>query len=315
MRGHRTRIFYVHGGPNFPLQMRLSSLIPSRLRLLILKWSSRAKRIVFGRNTDALLVRSRNGLLLVDVDDQYVGRHLTYEGEYGRLELERLQAVLSPSDNLLIVGAHIGAIAIPISHSCRSVTAIEANPRSFQLLQLNVAINRCENVHAVHIAASDKAEQLTFVASTVNSGGSKRMPVVHDPMYFYDSPQLITVQSARLDDTLRGMKFEIVLMDIEGSEYFALRGMQDILSYATALFVEFVPHHLRNVSNVTVGQFLAPIQPHFSRMFVPSQGCTVPRSDWCPVLQVMYDRNESDDGVFFSKQSSEQSAPGTSGNR
>ncbi len=122
--------------------MRPVSLISPRLRLLILKWLSGAKRTAFGRNIDALLVRSRNGLLLVDVDDQYVGRRLAYAGQYGHLELEPLQAVLLPSDNLLIVGTHIGSIAIRVSHSCRSVTAIEANPRTFQLLQLNVAINR-----------------------------------------------------------------------------------------------------------------------------------------------------------------------------
>jgi len=139
------------------------------------------------------------------------------------------------------------------------------------------------------------------------------MPVVYDRMYFYDSPQLCTVQGARLDDILRGMKFEIVFIDIEGSEYLALRGMQDILSYATVLFVEFVPHHLRNVSNVTVEQFLAPINPHFSRMFVPSQNCAIPKGDWCRMLQAMYDRNESDDGIFFSKPSSAQTFLPTEG--
>jgi FkbM family methyltransferase len=281
--------------------MRLHRFIPSRLRLAALEWLSRVKRTAFGRNTEALLIQSKNGRLLVDVHDQYVGRHLAYEGEYGRRELEQLRATLSVSDNLLIVGAHIGSIAIPISQCCRSVTAIEANPRSFQLLQMNICINRRENVRAMHIAANDKAEELQFVASTVNSGGSKRLPVVRDQAYFFDAPELTSVPGARLDDMLQGMSFEVVLMDIEGSEYFALCGMQNILSRAKVLFVEFVPHHLRNVSNVTVEQFLEPIRPHFSSLLVPSRKCAVPSDQWCQVLQTMYDRNESEDGIIFGK--------------
>lgn len=170
---------------------------------------------MLGRYADAVLIRSRNGLLLVDAADQNVGRHLAYEGEYGRKEIARLRACLSANDNLLIVGAHIGAIAIPISRYWRSVTAIEANPRSFQLLQMNISINKRENIRAIQLAASDKPEELEFVASTLNSGGSKRMPVVRDTMYFLDSPEVTTVQGDCLDKILSGQRFETVFMDIE----------------------------------------------------------------------------------------------------
>jgi FkbM family methyltransferase len=284
--------------------MRFDKWIPQRGRHFILQCLSSLKRRVMGRHTDALLIRAKNGLLLVDAADQNVGRHLAYEGEYGRQEIDRLRACLSDSDNLLIVGAHIGAIAIPISRHCRSVTAIEANPRSFQLLQMNISINQRENVSAIHIAASDKPEELEFVASTLNSGGSKRMPVVRDPMYFLDSPVVTKVRADCLDKVLKGESFDAVLMDIEGSEYFALRGMQEILSHAKWLFVEFVPHHLRNVSNVTVEEFLRPIRPHFSSVFVPSKKFTGSIDHCREILQAMYERDESEDGVIFSKSES-----------
>jgi FkbM family methyltransferase len=281
--------------------MRFDKWIPQRGKHFVLQCLGSLKRMLLGRHTDAVLIRSRNGLLLVDAADQNVGRHLAYEGEYGRLEIDRLRARLSASDNLLIVGAHIGAIAIPISRHCRSVTAVEANPRSFQLLQMNVSINKRENIHAIQIAASDKAEELEFVANTLNSGGSKRMPVVRDPMYFLDAPDVTKVRAECLDKVLKGVKFEAVLMDIEGSEYFALCGMQEILSHAKWLFVEFVPHHLRNVSNVTVEEFLRPIRPHFSSAFVPNKKFTGSINQCRDLLQTMYDRNESEDGVVFSK--------------
>ncbi|MGH7427267.1 MAG: hypothetical protein ACREJ4_02740, partial [Candidatus Methylomirabilaceae bacterium] len=63
-------------------------------------------------------------------------------------------------------------------------------------------------------------------------------------------------------------------MDIEGSEYFALQGMQKILAHARVLVVEFLPHHLKNVSGVTVEQFLSVIPPHFRTLTIPSKGLT-----------------------------------------
>jgi FkbM family methyltransferase len=281
--------------------MRFEKWIPQRGRHFILQCLSSLKRRLVGRHTDALLIRAKNGLLLVDAADQNVGRHLAYEGEYGQQEIDRLRACLSANDNLLIVGAHIGAIAIPVSRCCRSVTAIEANPRSFQLFEMNISINQRENIHAIHIAASDKLEELEFVANTLNSGGSKRMPVVRDPMYFLDLPKITKVRAECLDKVLEGESFDAVLMDIEGSEYFALRGMQEILSHAKWLFVEFVPHHLRNVSNVTVGEFLHPIRPHFSSIFVPGKKFTGSIDHCRDTMQAMYDRDESEDGVIFSK--------------
>lgn len=284
--------------------MSFNSLITLRSRHYVLKCLSTLKRSLLGRYTDAVLIRSRNGLLLVDAADQNVGRHLAYEGEYGRLEIDRLRACLSANDNLLIVGAHIGAITIPVSRYCRSVTAIEANPRSFQLLQMNISINKRENVRAIQIAASDKSEELAFVANTLNSGGSKRMPVVRHTMYFLDSPMVTRVRAACLDKVLKGKSFDAVLMDIEGSEYFALCGMQEILSHTKWLFVEFVPHHLRNVSHVTVEEFLRPITQHFISVFVPSKKFTSSIDHCCETLQSMYERNESEEGVIFSKSGS-----------
>jgi hypothetical protein len=127
------------------------------------------------------------------------------------------------------------------------------------------------------------------------------MPLVHNQLYFFDSPDITEVKAAPLDEVLSGSTFGVVFMDIEGSEYFALRGMQRILAGAKALFVEFVPHHLKNVSGATVDQFVAALDPHFSTMLVPSKNTKVSKGDFRPVLQAMYDRDESDDGVIFIK--------------
>ena len=263
--------------------------------------SSRAKRMLMGQHVEALLVNTPNGLFLVDVEDQVVGRRLAYHGDYAPDELARLTNGLTEKSTVLVVGTHIGSHAIAISRHCASLTAIEANPKTFKLLQMNLLINGCTNVNAINIAASDKKEEIQFVMNRANSGGSKRAPVVKEFAYYYDSPEVVSVPAVPLDELLAGQRFDTIVMDIEGSEYFALKGMPAILASAKVLFVEFIPHHLRNVSCVNVAEFVATLSPYFSKLYIPSKQRQVEREAFVPELQAMFDRDESDDGLQFSK--------------
>ena len=281
--------------------MRISALVPLSAKLFLLERFTRLKRKMVGPNVEAVLANGRNGLLLVDLEDQNVGRKLSFSGEYGWDEIERLRSYVTPASDVLFVGSHIGAIVIPVAKTCHSVVAIEANPRTFGLLQRNLLLNDCANVEAINRAASDKEEELQFLMNRVNPGGSKRMPKIHKYMYFSDKPEVITVKASRLDDVLAGRSFDIIFMDIEGSEYFALGGMPRLLTGAKVLCMEFVPHHLKNVSSVSVAQLLALIEPYFSKLFIPSKNLTANKDQFQPVLQHMYDHDQTDDGVVFTR--------------
>jgi FkbM family methyltransferase len=170
-------------------------------------------------------------------------------------------------------------------------------------LEINLTLNKVANCQAMNIAASDKAGPIEFLLSRANSGGSKRVPAVKEFIYYYDNPQTIAVEGFRLDDRLTEKAFDLIVMDIEGSEYFALQGMQKILRASKVLAVEFLPHHLKNVSRVTVADFVALIEPHFSLMTIPSQRREVPRADFGfrRALQEMYDADQGDAGLVFEK--------------
>jgi FkbM family methyltransferase len=275
--------------------------LSTHLKLLASNWLNRLNRRVMGARTKALLVESRNGLLLIDAEDRTIGRRLAKDGEYSWAEIERLCSHLQPLDEILIVGAHVGSIAIPIARYCRQVIAVEANPHTYQFLELNVHINRASNIRTVNIAAGDKEEEIEFVMNRVNSGGSKRMPVARDYVYFSDSPETARVKAMALDEVLADAQPAVIFMDIEGSEYFAVKGMQRLLSGARVFFMEFLPHHLRNVSGVTVPELLSFIQPHFSTLLIPSKQLTAKRDDFESVLQQMYEADEGDDGLVFQK--------------
>lgn len=258
-------------------------------------------RRLLGPFARAILTTTPQGSYLVQVEDLYVGLALRHHGNYAPVELQILQSLCTNQTRLLVIGAHIGALAVPLAKICRSVVAIEANPQTFGLLQLNVALNGLSNVRTIHKAASNRVEQIDFVMSRNNTGGSKRMPLIREAMYFHDNPPVVKVDAAPLDELLPDETFDFVIMDIEGSEYFALQGMQRILASAGILHVEFLPHHLKNVAGVSVADFLAQISPHFHTMCIPSKRAVLGKDQMLPTLAQMYERAEEEPGLIFFK--------------
>ncbi|MFM7087670.1 MAG: FkbM family methyltransferase [Cyanobium sp.] len=249
----------------------------------------------------AILVDTAEGRFAVPIEDMHVGLQLRQRGSYSSQERETLRQLCKPSSRVLIVGAHIGSLAIPLAKSCESLTAIEANPGIFELLKLNLQLNGLKNIRIIQTAASDRHETISFVLNRVNSGGSERMPTIKNPIYFHDNPEIINLSAAPLDDVLSDQSFEVILMDIEGSEYPALKGMQRLLRDAVALQVEFIPHHLINVANISAADFLAPIQDHFTALVVPHRRLVTGRDQFADVLGGMVANNEASEGLLFLK--------------
>ena len=254
-----------------------------------------------GDGVKSVIVESKNGTLAVDPRDLEVGLKLRNNGSYGLDEIDRINQLISTQSNVLVVGAHIGSLVIPIAKNCNKVVAIEANPNNFNLLKTNLHLNKTENVSIHNIAASSKQETIKFQMNVVNSGGSKRLPKNNEYMYRYDNPEVIEVQAHSLDEHLDENNFDLVLIDIEGSEYFAMQGMEKILSNCNTLIVEFLPHHLKNVADVTVEQFLSLIPKQFTKLTIPSKNETHPIDIGGVVLQQMYNNKEGDDGLIFTK--------------
>lgn len=237
---------------------------------------------------------------MVDPRDLSVGRALLKAGQYGLDEVARIVDLVGPKGSVLFVGTHVGAIAIPVSKAVGNVVAVEANPYTFQLLKYNKCLNDCENLELLEMAAGEVNGEIEFLLNTANSGGSKRLPSVKKINYFYDNPEVVKVKLRILDEALKD-SFDLILMDIEGSEYFALKGMSRLLSSANNLILEFIPDHLRNVSSVTPDEFVRLIEPHFNYLYIPSLDIRVAKQDFSKKLNEMYDANISDNGIVFSK--------------
>ncbi|MDB5689675.1 MAG: hypothetical protein JWL91_1551 [Sphingomonas bacterium] len=276
--------------------------LPSDWEQRSLRASERRERLMsFGPHAFGLLVDTRNGLFAVDPEDNSVSAALLRDGSYADHELALARSVVSAAGDVLVVGTHIGALAVPLAKSCRELVAIEANPHTFAYLKANMLLNGCTNATLHNLAASERDETIKFLMNRDNSGGSKRMPAFLREHYVYDDPEVIEIDAVPLDRLVGARAFDLIFMDIEGSEYFALKGMQELLGRAGALAVEFLPHHLIDVANVGVDDFIAVVVPHFGYMYVPGTPQLIEGEDIAARLRAMFAAGEQHDGLYFLK--------------
>lgn len=239
------------------------------LKLRVLRSFGKLRRWVIGSYGVAVLSHSENGLLLVPAGDVMVGRRLCFNGRYDPELLAFLLQRCEAAFQVLFVGAHVGALAIPVARRVSKVTAVEANPTTLDLLRMNIAVNRLQNVEIHGFAAGDRNGEVSFLATKLNSGGSGLdMGEGNQWAYVYDEPEKITVQMKRLDDAFSDASFDLIVMDIEGSEALALRGMSNVLKRSRGLLVEVYESHLRDVANVSNEEFLSLVAPFFDEAII-----------------------------------------------
>lgn len=201
-----------------------------------------------------------------------------------------------------MLGGYIGSLVIPLAKLCPELTVFEANPYSFELLNKNLLLNKIYNVHTYNKAANHEHKPIKFLISKDNSGGSKRLPLIKANGYFYDNPQEINVDGIVLDSFLKHKSFDLVFVDIEGSEYFAFKGMQNIFKQSKVLITEFVPHHLRNVASVSVFDFWSTLDPYFDQMYIPKTRKHFNGSKTIfNQLSRMFNADENHDNLIFMK--------------
>ncbi|HTP96296.1 MAG TPA: FkbM family methyltransferase, partial [Burkholderiales bacterium] len=104
------------------------------------------------------LRRCRHGLMLFNVNDQYVGRSLLEYGEFSEYETELFRQLLRPGDCVVEAGANIGAHTLFLAQAvgrAGTVHAFEPQRIVFQTLCANLALNELTNVRAYHAALGE----------------------------------------------------------------------------------------------------------------------------------------------------------------
>lgn len=145
---------------------------------------------------------------------------------------------LKKLSHFLNVGSHIGTVSLPISLYINKVTSVEAYPETYKYLSENIALNNIKNINTYNLALGNSSEKIYFMGMDKiceiekinrvknNTGGmhiftendikeNRRSSNCHD--------KKITNIIEKMDN-LNIDNFDIMLVDIEGSEYNFLLG-------------------------------------------------------------------------------------------
>jgi FkbM family methyltransferase len=126
--------------------------------------------------------------------------------------------VAGPGDTILDVGAHIGTFALLASSKVPNghVYTVEPSEENFNLLRINLTLNKCENVTPQRIALSDRDGVVTLYHREWNLGHSITRPTMHGEEVptttlqgFFDLHNIEKVDFAKFN--CEGAEFPIIL--------------------------------------------------------------------------------------------------------
>jgi len=183
-------------------------------------------------------VIAKHGYMIVNVNDEFVGRSIIKYGEFSEPELELLSQLLQSNDNIIEVGANYGSHTLCLCKlaSQGRVFAIEPQRGIFQALCGNIAINSLFNCFCIQKACSDVDDQAIAVPEPdfdlpCNLGG---ISIIEDPV-FPSQEKTTTLDS--LFPSLE--KLKLLKIDAEGMEEKILVGGRKLIKRTRPiLFVE-----------------------------------------------------------------------------
>jgi FkbM family methyltransferase len=251
-----------------------------------IKWSrllrGKLRSLGLRKHGIGVVARTRQGLFVVDPKDFGVGRALLDKGSYDTDVINSLLEYTTSDSTVVFVGAHIGALLVPMAAKVGKVIAFEPNPPTFEMLQLNVALNGLQNVELHKLAASAVEEELAIIHNTINTGGSS----VQRSADQGDS----TIHAAPIDSVIGDQTVDLMVVDAEGFEVEVYRGGQKVLKNTQFLYTEYVPSMLRAHGH-SAGDFVETLQDHFKLMRIGEEGKWWTSNEWLGELQKLPDSN------------------------
>lgn len=208
-----------------------------------------------------VLANTRQGLFVVDPKDFGVGRALLDRGFYDTDVIDFLLGQIDANSKVVIVGAHIGALLVPIAKKSGCVVAFEPNPKTAMLLEANIKLNGITNVTLHKVAASSGNESLVMNHNVTNTGASSVAKIDGDNKTADD----VVIEARSLDGILGDESVDLMIVDAEGYEVQVFSGAQGVLRNTRLLYTEYGPDMLER-QGATTEKFVNVLRPHFRFM-------------------------------------------------
>jgi FkbM family methyltransferase len=147
-----------------------------------------------------------------------------------------LRHLVQPGDTVIDVGANIGSITLALADAVGPtgrVLSIEPHPRLFRSLAANIARNNVFHVEAINCALGETKAILRF--------SDRREDDQNAVVSGDDMTDALEVPIRSLDSLAPPGPIELLKIDVEGYEYFVLKGATQSLRRTRKIYLEYVP--------------------------------------------------------------------------
>lgn len=167
--------------------------------------------------------------MLLELDDlmQYPVYYNIFEAQYEAC----IEAILVNARVILDVGANIGQYALYFAYQGKKVYAFEPMPSMIEKLRQHIAMNHLEDkITLVTKALTSENATLKFSLPKSENSGTASLVLGRSQ----NTDEIIEVEGVMLDTLVASgviqEPVDLIKIDIEGAELFALKGMKELLA-------------------------------------------------------------------------------------
>jgi FkbM family methyltransferase len=215
------------------------------------------------------------GMLAFPKRDKVMSEYIRKHGIWEPTEQDWIARNVRAGHLVLNIGANLGVHAIVASKFVGAegkVISFECHPEIANLLALNLAVNRIENVLVVSKAVAEFDGKGVLFCSTDNTGDNRLFNSNDFGHLQYE------VEVIRLDTYLNELEIEpnIVIMDIQGLELAAIRGLGKKLAQGGKILFEFTPRWIDSDLSVSKNQLCEILESGYSLFNLGEFGIEIP---------------------------------------
>ncbi len=208
--------------------------------------------------TKLALIELADFKIYVSTQDPLIGRSIVETKRYEPDVTAVLTRILKPGMVFVDIGANIGYLSFVAARAIGNqgkVFSFEPNQFNCNLLEMSARINGFENVIIYPFAVADTNRSVIYDDQMGNGTISD-----FDAERAFVAGRTIA-RAVSLDYILRDeVAIDVIKLDIEGAEYFALQGARELLAKRRPVIVsEFSPPQLKSVSGVSGKEYLIKI--------------------------------------------------------
>uniref|UniRef100_A0A7C4NZN3 FkbM family methyltransferase n=1 Tax=Thermodesulfobacterium geofontis TaxID=1295609 RepID=A0A7C4NZN3_9BACT len=180
----------------------------------------------FSIDKKRMLLRYRKIKLVLFYRDLETYKEIFENYVYNHFNLKRSWIVID-------CGANIGFYTLRVAPRVKKVISIEPNPYNYEMLLLNLKINRIRNVVPLNLAIYDKR-------CSIRIYGEGPTSTIFKPKY---SEKYVNVRAIPLDDITKRLKsIDLLKIDVEGAEVEVLKGATSTLRKTRNIILEVHTH-------------------------------------------------------------------------